>query len=530
MIMSSRLVVKDAAWQLISRVISAIFGFAVTKVMSTYLGPLRYWDYNSILKYFAFWTALADLWLYVLAVKRLWEIKENEDDPSHTKLKSEYWKFVGTRIVIMWVIYLIAIWIAYCIPSYRANPYYLRWLPIGLLFSASFLLAWIQQLPLQIFWKMEKLSITLITARISQIIILLPVAYLFFKWIDFATKPTSISIIAFCLVLFSVLGSWIWQNIEIHLRSKKILPLKIIFDRVFIKEIIRKNRNYWVSYYLSSFHTLLPLLLLTRFYPTISGKNYSWTRGLALWLIEILLIIPSALGNSLLHKIPKYSKQNKLKSMGSLMNLMIWIWGVTAINFWIFADIIIRICSDKDYLGSFNSIAQWWSNQVIPFLGLVLLASFIKQVYNYIFVATDHQNVLLKINWIWVIFGLLIWMFTIPNTSFSLWLGLLWAVITQVIMELIFMWWAIYIWIKKEISPILSKKILTKTSVIMIVFAIIWALLTYNIQINYRMFFILWALLNGTVLLISRPYLKIMARGLTVDESNQEIRLEETVI
>ena len=109
------------------------------------------------------------------------------------------------------------------------------------------------------------------------------------------------------------------------MRSKKILPLKIIFDRTFIKDIVSKNRNYGVSYYLSSFHTLLPLLLLTRFYPTISGKDYSGTRGLALGLIEILLIIPSALGNSLLHKIPKYEKKDKLRSMGSLMNLMIWI-------------------------------------------------------------------------------------------------------------------------------------------------------------------------------------------------------------
>ena len=101
---------KDAARQLVSRVISAVFGFAVTKIMATYLGPLRYGDYNSILKYFAFWTALADLGLYVLAVKRLGELKEQEkNDPTNTKLKAEYGKFVGTRIVIMGAIYLVAI-------------------------------------------------------------------------------------------------------------------------------------------------------------------------------------------------------------------------------------------------------------------------------------------------------------------------------------------------------------------------------------------------------------------------------------
>ncbi|MEI7557290.1 MAG: hypothetical protein WCJ45_00040 [bacterium] len=70
---------------------------------------------------------MADLGLYVLAVKRLGELKEKcKNDPDNTELKSEYGKFVATRIVTMIVIYALAIGIAYMIPSYRANPYYIR--------------------------------------------------------------------------------------------------------------------------------------------------------------------------------------------------------------------------------------------------------------------------------------------------------------------------------------------------------------------------------------------------------------------
>ena len=75
---------------------------------------------------------------------------------------------------------------------------------MGLLFSASFMFAGIQQLPLQIFRKMEKLSIALITARLSQLAILVPVVYLFFKHINFVGTPTGISVVAFCLIMFSV--------------------------------------------------------------------------------------------------------------------------------------------------------------------------------------------------------------------------------------------------------------------------------------------------------------------------------------
>jgi len=167
-------------------------------------------------------------------------------------------------------------------------------MPLGMIFSASFMFAGIQQLPLQIFWKMKQLSMTLITARISQLIILVPVVYFFFKKVDFATT-SNVSLLAFCLVIFSVVASGLGQNWEIHRRAKKILPLKIHFDRTFTKDIIRKNRQYGVSYYLSSFHTLLVLIFLGWFFPTSSGHDYAGMRALSLALIEILLIIPSSL-------------------------------------------------------------------------------------------------------------------------------------------------------------------------------------------------------------------------------------------
>lgn len=66
-----KLVIKDALWQLFGRVISALFGFVITKIIASYLGPLRYGDYGTIFKFFARWTALVDFGIYVLAVKKL---------------------------------------------------------------------------------------------------------------------------------------------------------------------------------------------------------------------------------------------------------------------------------------------------------------------------------------------------------------------------------------------------------------------------------------------------------------------------
>jgi len=73
---SYKLVVKDAFRQIFGRIVSAIGGFLVVKLMTPYLGPLRYGDYSTILKYFAIWSAFADFGLYVIALKKLGSLKD----------------------------------------------------------------------------------------------------------------------------------------------------------------------------------------------------------------------------------------------------------------------------------------------------------------------------------------------------------------------------------------------------------------------------------------------------------------------
>ena len=96
-------------------------------------------------------------------------------------------------------------------------------------------------------------------------------------------------------VLFSVLASGLAQFIYVLYKGGKFLKFKIDFDLTFIKNIIKTNWRYGFSYYLSSFHTLIVLIMFSIYYPTADGWTFVGTWALALALIEILLIIPSAL-------------------------------------------------------------------------------------------------------------------------------------------------------------------------------------------------------------------------------------------
>ena len=509
-----KLVIKDAAWQLFGRIISALFGFVITKIISSYLGPLRYGDYGTIFRFFARWTALVDFWLYVIAVKRLGAIKEEKWDDS-PELKENYHKFVWTRMFMIIVIYTIAIVTAYLIPAYTSNPFIVRGLPLAMLYSASNMFVGIQQLPLQLFWKMNRLSRSLIVARLSQLAVLLPTVYLIFRNVSFESEEISTTaILAFCCVIFSVVASALWQNVDMHLRSRNLLPFKIDIDLKFIKNIFKENRKYWFSYFFSSFHTLIVLMFLGWFFPTSEWYGYVWYWALALQLLEILLIIPSSLWNSLLHKIPTYSNLDKRKSMWNLLSLVSWIGWIIAIDFRVFNRDIILFVSSKEFLWSRDSLATWWSNQILPFLGIVLFFSFIKQIFNYLFVSLEKQNVLFKINLTWVVVWVLVALFIIPKWNLLGW------IIVQVLIETIFMVGAMIVAWNMKVFPKFQKKAwfqLLGILGIMLVSGLFINGWLDSHEISWWMFLIIAWIYNLIIVWISLKPIKAVAKGLTVD-------------
>ena len=509
-----KLVIKDASWQLFGRIISALFGFVITKIISSYLGPLRYGDYGTIFRFFAWWTALVDFWIYVIAVKRLWAIKEEKWDES-PELRENYHKFVWTRMFMIIIIYTIAIVTAYLIPAYTSNPFIIRGLPLAMLYSASNMFVGIQQLPLQLFWKMNRLSRSLIVARLSQLAVLLPTVYLIFRGVNFDGEViNTTTILAFCCVIFSVVASSIWQNLDVHLRSRDLLPFKIDIDLKFIKWIFKENRKYGFSYFFSSFHTLIVLMFLGWFFPTSSWYEYVWYWALSLSLLEILLIIPSSLGNSLLHKIPTYSNLDKRKSMWNLLSLVGWIGWIIAINFWVFNRDVILFVSSRDFIWSWDSLATWWSNQILPFLWIVLFFSFIKQIFNYLFVSLEKQNVLFKINLTWVIVWVLVALFVIPKWNLLGW------IIVQVLIETIFMVGAMIVAWKLKVFPKFQKIAWLQLLGILAIMLICWLFINSrleNHEIGWWMFLIIAGVYNLIILWISLKPIKAVAKGLTID-------------
>jgi O-antigen/teichoic acid export membrane protein len=171
------------------------------------------------------------------------------------------------------------------------------------------------------------------------------------------------------------------------------------------------------------------------------------------------------------------------------------------------------VVSWKAFLGSFATLTARWSNQVLPFLGIVLLRSFIKQVYNYLFVSVDKQNVLLPINLIWVLIGIPLWVRMIPKYGLFGW------AVTQLTIEFIFMLGAIRIGKRKKVQPVFSLKIWRRLTFILMGMSTLGYAITYFRHINVLRFFIVAIALNLLAIYISLPTIKKIAKWLTVEDT-----------
>lgn len=431
------LVLKDAVWQIIWRVVSALAWFIVLIMITPYLWPLRYWDYGTILAYFAFISSLADLWLYSLWLQQLG--KWTHWDTSIEEKEILYSKIVFSRRLLIGCIYLLSLAIVYLFPAYRENAYLLWWFPLWMIFSAIFMAAWIVQLPLQIWWKMHHVSISLIIARIVQIVLL---ALFVFVLSPLWTRDGEIPVTYFLAVFFTVCISSIVQFAYTLYFASKELRIRFVSFLSFAKDMLIDNRKYWVGFFMSSAPALYVVLLLSILYPTIDWFTYTWIRWLSLQIYVILLVIPPALWNSLLHKVVWYAPDRINSIMRSFISLLCIGGIVIFLNFILFApNIISLLWADaflssttlwQDPLSRFSWEQKLWSDIWLVFLWFVTILNFLKQWMTYTLLANSKQNDLFATNWLVVLITLFLTYFFID----SYWL--LWGMLAQVFIELCF--------------------------------------------------------------------------------------------
>jgi O-antigen/teichoic acid export membrane protein len=175
---------------------------------------------------------------------------------------------------------------------------------------------------------------------------------------------------------------------------------------------------------------------------------------------------------------------------------------------------IIRFVSSREFLGTRETLASRWANQILPFLGIVLILSFIKQVFNYLFVAVDKQNILFTINLIGVIIGVIVGLIVIPKRN------LLWGVITQILIETLFTVGAIIVAKKNHITPKIQQQSLWQLIGVFTIAGVVGFFINRYLayqELHIVRFFLIALLFNGAIVLAILKPIKKIAKGLTID-------------
>jgi O-antigen/teichoic acid export membrane protein len=144
----------------------------------------------------------------------------------------------------------------------------------------------------------------------------------------------------------------------------------------------------------------------------------------------------------------------------------------------------------------------------------VLVLSFIKQVYNYLFVAVDEQNILFKNNVIGVILGVILGLIVIPKRN------LLGGVITQIFIEIVYTFGAMRIAHRRKLTPTVQKKPFRILALVLVLAGMVGFAINQYLShqaTNRILFFVLVLLFNGLIALASFKPIKQIAKGLTVD-------------
>lgn len=141
----------------------------------------------------------------------------------------------------------------------------------------------------------------------------------------------------------------------------------------------------------------------------------------------------------------------------------------------------------------------------MPFFGIVLLVSFIKNMYTYLFVATQHHNKLLWINLLSVLIGLG------AGSALIYYFALLGAVVGQMLYGLVFLLLFAYFAYRYDVVPRFALKDLLKVVGFFFVLLIVGSFVDMA-PTELITFFSVAAIANLLILALWFPWLKRIAK------------------
>lgn len=459
--------------QILSKALTAIISIFLLSILTKYLPTETFWQYNKIYNYLAIFTFLADLWLYTISIR---EISKDQSKASYI-----IWNVMTLRFILAIFIIWLSVWIAFFITWY--NSYYsILWIIIVAFFSLFSLLNSSVLSLMQSFMKIEFSLFSAVFGKIITLFVIIFVFYFLHLWRQDA-------------LIFVFLAWLIWIIINFLLNffyANKIAKIRFLFDFKYMISLFKISLPFWIALFLSVVYFKIDILILSFIEPeniqNISIALYS----LPMKIIEVLMVLSLFFLNSILPILSKSFEDNNVEKIKNLLKnsfrFLFWFSMFIVLLGFIFAKDILLIISNDDYIN--NTKYTYTSLDVFYIVLFVLLFYFISMLYNYYFIASKKESIILKINIFITIFNIIWNILIIPFYSFY-WRAII-TLISQILLFLI-----LYYFSNKDIKINIDFLYILKILIFSLVLFIFWKqILNYfdsNSYINILLFWFIFS-------------------------------------
>lgn len=460
--------------QIFSKVWTAVIAIFLLSILTNYFSLEMKGLYDKVYNYVGIFVFLADLWLYAITIR---EITNNKEKSSFI-----VWNVMSLRLVLGIFILFLAVVIAFFLPWYNSKLAIIS-IFISSIFTILQLLNSSILALMQANMKVEYSALTLIIWKLVNLFWVAIVAYFLYPK-EFIENSDYFSPFIYIMVVWVI--SVFVNTLMNYFYARKIVKFWFNWDFDYIKYIFKISLPYGLALFLSVVYFKMDVMILSVMEnETIADRNIS-LYSLPMKIVEVIMVIWWFYMTSILPSLTKSFKENDSKTLEKLVNIsfkvlfmfssMVFVLGI------LFRDYIILIIANEQYL---DKTLPYNSSDAFIVVFAVILFYFISLVFIYVFVASEKQEKLLKINIIVTIFNFIWNILLIPYFSF------IWAwIVTLLSQILLFILW--YFWTKNMIKFLIPYKFLVYNILFWIFIFGFWTFILQNFKIWLYIDFLLY--------------------------------------
>lgn len=402
----ARKIFSNTVVQILGKGVIAVFSIFAVKILTSYLGKDLYGEYNTVYIYLAFFSIIADLGIYTIAVR---EMAKKED-----QVPLIIGNILSIRTILATGSMLVAVIISFFIPQYQDT-----FIPLGILISGiGTVIALVNGVLVSVFQsylKMQYATLSLVVGKIVSVAGLAIVAYFLFPAAKLAENPGFAPLAFYLTIVVGIISSLSMVMITLFY-SKKLVKITYKFNLDIWKKLMKESLPYGIALILGTIYIRVDGFLLS----LMKGNEDVGLYTVATKVIEVINVLPVLFMSTVLPVLTKYleAKNEKTKELLQHSFTFLFAMGLPIfIGLFVLSYQVIYIIATPEFL---SRVTEGFigSDIALRILAAALFVSFINNLFIYLLVSVEQQKKLLYINGGAVLFNILLNLVFIPSGGF----------------------------------------------------------------------------------------------------------------